>query len=96
MLEQTAEIVARQGLAPMAQRLRDTLSSKPLQKPSDHRGPEETDMFVLDLQMTESRMICAALEAARCAGQTTRATEKRGLGGFCEAWREYVDWVESR
>ncbi len=90
MLEQMHRIAWR----PMT-RLRDaaccdSLRAAPLEKPSDHRGDARTDMFDVVLAPDDARAIYGVVASAVRDGRTTSATKSRGLGGFREAWREYV------
>lgn len=89
MLEQTLELVAEQETAAV---LRAALASAPLQKPPDHRGGPATDMYVLHLGGPQLEAIVALVQAARATGTVTSATTQRGLGGFVEAWNEYLNW----
>lgn len=93
MLVQTAELIADAGLAT---RLRTALTGVPVPKPAGHRGGAETDMFELELTVAEARAVLAAVEAAVHSGATTSATRRRGLGGFVEAWTEYLRHLQSR
>ena len=92
VLEQTCELLD----AALAQALRAAMAGEPVAKPADHNGGSDTDMFVLRLGAKHRRAVLDAVRAARDRGQTTLATRSRGLGGFVEAWREYVDWPGHR
>ena len=89
MLGQSARLLELEDQSKLAQRLSQYLNSAPLDKPDDHRGPAETDMFQLTLSASECCQIHHVI--ARCArqGRTTPETKRRGLGGFVEAWSEY-------
>ncbi len=93
MLEQCVELLDD----PQTQ-LRDALirsmCAAPLDKPIDHRGDPRTDMFEVVLVPDDARAIHRIIGAAVREGRTTRSTKPRGLGGFEEAWREYVVYVE--
>lgn len=86
MLEQTLELLAGH---PLAECLRQSLRTMPLDKPADHRGGSQTDMFRLSLSEADVRTIRQIVEAAAAGGRTTSGTRRRGLGGFVEAWAEY-------
>jgi len=92
MLEQCVELLA------MDLRLQDALAAalraEPLAKPSDHRGGAQTDMFEVTLALDDARAIHRVIGDAARDGRTTARTRPRGLGGFEEAWREYVTYVE--
>lgn len=92
MLEQTLELVAGHDVAAA---LRDAIASEPLTKPSDHRGAEATNMYMLDLTPAQRDDIVRLVRAARNARLATSKTTARGLGGFVEAWQEYLDWDDS-
>jgi hypothetical protein len=89
LLEQTLELVVGEGIAAA---LRRALDSPALIKPVDHRGGAATDMCVLDLSRGQCEEVLQQVQAARDAGAVTSTTTERGLGGFVEAWREYLDW----
>jgi len=86
MLEQTRELVD----ADLALRLAAVQDASPIEKPFDHQGGAATDMFALMLSDVEVERICLTIESAIAAGVTTSATRRRGLGGFREAWTEYL------
>ena len=91
MLEQCLELLASET------QLRDALAaemrSAPLKKPHDHRGGAATDMFEVMLAPDDARAIHRLIGIAVRERRTTAGTTPRGLGGFEEAWREYVAYV---
>jgi hypothetical protein len=87
MLEQTLELLGDEALR---ERLQAVMGGAPLEKPLGHRGGAATDMFVVSLTLAEAHGVLEAVEAAVARGATSSATRARGLGGFGEAWREYV------
>ena len=89
MLEQTLELLEGEQIAAV---LQGALASNPLAKPTDHRGGEATDMFVLDVPRAQRAVIFSQVSAAADAGRVTSKTTERGLGGFVEAWGEYLNW----
>ncbi len=89
MLEQTAELL--QG--GLRTELETALGDGPLPKPADHKGGAATDMFQLRLELHQVAAVHRRVAAAAAAGHTTSGTRRRGLGGFEEAWREYVDYL---
>ena len=91
MLEQTAELL--EGALRTA--LEHSLKGTPVPKPDDHKGDAATDMFQLTLTPEHVLAIHERVAAAVAAGETTSATRSRGLGGFEEAWREYVDHLNA-
>jgi len=92
MLEQSIELLQTEPQLVAA--LGRAFARPPLEKPTDHRGGAQTDMFVLSLTVRETNEIVSAIDAAIDDGRTTRATHVRGLGGFREAWRDYAIFVE--
>lgn len=93
LLEQTLELIDRGELAA---RLRQSLQVGPIEKPADHQGGPETDMFRMTLTLDEVRAIRERVEAAAAAGTETSGTRGRGLGGFVETWCEYERFLERR
>ena len=71
--------------------LEAALRSSPITKPEDHKGGTATDMFQLTLASRQVSAVHERVAAAVAAGDRTSGTGKRGLGGFEEAWREYLD-----
>jgi len=92
MLEQTGELLETD----LALLIEQVLQDAPLPKPAEHRGGAATDMFVLTLTREDVSRICGFVTAAAQAGITTTATTGRGLGGFREAWDEYLRALEGR
>lgn len=90
MLEQTAELVSEKLKACLS-----AAAEAPLVKPADHHGGQLTDMFQLRLDVADVRAIHDKVAAAVSAGATTSRTSERGLGGFEEAWREYLEALEA-
>lgn len=86
MLEQTGELLEDD----LCRSIDRVLAGTPLEKPDDHRGGTVTDMFVLSLEREEVMRICRSVDAASAAGRRTSATAGRGLGGFREAWTDYL------
>ena len=93
MLMQTRELI---GSTALAARLDRIMSESPLEKPIDHRGGSDTDMFVVVLELADVDDIRAAVARAIASGRRTEATRARGLGGFIEAWNEYRRWLGRR
>lgn len=92
LLDQTVELVDDRALA---QRLRDGARAEQLDKPADHEGGSETDMFRMSLTLDEVRALTRRVEQAHAAGETTSGTRGRGLGGFIETWQEYERHLEA-
>ena len=91
MLEQTLELVDDD----LKVELRQALASAPLAKPEDHKGGAATDMLTLSMSRAQVHAVVRCVEAAARRGTTTSATRGRGLGGFAEAWREYLAYLSS-
>ena len=92
MLEQTAELTDPL----LSQLLEAALTTTPLAKPVDHRGGPSTDMFELELSLDQTRSVAKSVAAALVEGRTSSATRERGLGGFREAWNDYLRYLECR
>lgn len=88
MLERSAALLEAHAEPGLAASVRAALDAAPLPKPADHRGPAATDMFVLRLDTAAAQRIRAIVAGAAAAGE--RTAEGRGLGGFVEAWDEYL------
>lgn len=66
------------------------LISQYVEKPSDHKGDERTDMFVLELDRTAIREIIECLQSAESSNKKTRGSVVRGFDGLIKAWEEYL------
>ncbi len=91
MLEQSLELVATDVAA--ASQLRAVLAGRTLDKPADHRGGADTDIFELGFDLAIVERIVARVAAAATQGASTSGTVQRGLGGFDAAWREYARFL---
>lgn len=75
---------------PLQRALRAALATAPLPQPDGFRGGAGLDMLALAFS---PRLIGDAQALLRWAGEQqvrTAATERRGLGGFAEAWADYA------
>ncbi len=90
MLLQTGELLGD----PLAEPLLQAAAGEPITKPEDHTGGDLTDMFTLTISPEQAGVIYARVKAMVAAGETTSGTRSRGLGGFEEAWRDYVQFLE--
>ena len=70
--------------------LPDLARGRPIPKPSDHRGGEDTDMFEVALPLAVLESILKIVEDA--AGRGERTPRSTRIGGFAAAWRELRDW----
>ena len=91
MLEETSELLSGEAHS----LLKRSLEGIALAKPTDHKGGSQTDMFTLELSHAEAVEVYERVASAVAAGETTSRTAGRGLGGFEEAWREYVHFLET-
>ena len=91
MLEQTRELL--DGV--LAARIDPAALGTPVDKPVDHRGGVATDMFRLDLDRDVAGRIHSAVKLAVEDKRSTSDTRGRGLGGFEEAWAEYLNTFEA-
>ncbi len=94
MLEQSIELLSVEPRLALA--LSGVLNTEPVAKPRDHRGGTPTDMFEVELGLDDARRVHRIVIDAVHAGHTTGATKPRGLGGFAEAWLEYVTYVQRK
>ncbi len=90
MLEQCIDLLGQLGEMDLQGLLLTALEQPPLMVPSDHTGPAATRMFQLALTVEQRREVLQAVTRAHHLNLSTIATQQRGLGGFLEAWREYV------
>jgi hypothetical protein len=92
MLEQTAFAVA-----PLLDEMLEAVTcGVSLEKPEDHIGGPEVDMFQLDISETFCLSITKAIELAYRQGRTTTGSINRDLSGFTEAWNEYLVWLKNK
>ncbi len=96
MLEQSEELLTLLAENELCLLLHNARSAQPLPMPEDHRlqGHQPVQMFQLRLPQAVRRQILAVMQRAKVRGLFTEATRERGLGGFCEAWQEFVDYPE--
>ncbi len=90
MLEQTRELLEQAEAGELASKISTNLGTPPLPKPADHKAGRATDMFELELVLTDARAVMQWMRHAVEQDWTTAGTRARGLGGFVEAWMEYV------
>lgn len=86
----TIELLEAAGEGALGQQLQRVLGAAPLPKPLDHRAGADSDFFVVEIEVPAARRILELVSTARDAGR--RTASGRGLGGFPEAWQEYLDW----
>ncbi len=96
MLEQCLELLDRERHGRLRLHLDKALHAEPLAFPDDHKAHPATTMHQLRMSRVERLEVLEVVQAARNAGTTTSGTSGRGLAGFVEAWREYVDFAEPR
>lgn len=97
MLEQTLELLQHPELTngqsidlPTLDVITRCLQSSPIPRPLDHKGGGVADMFKLELTADQVRRLLELVQEAQDRGVTTSGTARRGLGGFAEAWQEYL------
>lgn len=95
MLQQTMELLQQAQAEELALKVGSALHAAPMPKPQGHKAGALTDMFVLDLPVADARAVMAWLRHAVESDWRTSGTHARGLGGFVEAWTEYVVWKEA-
>jgi hypothetical protein len=94
MLEQCTDLLGQLQEDGLVGALQRALSGQALATPVDHQGGQAVQIYVLRLPLDQRREICRAIEQAVSAGLSTAQTKSRGLGGFVEAWQEYVAYEE--
>lgn len=90
LLTSTIELLTAANEGRLAQTLQHALRQDPLPKPPGHRAGAAADFFVVELELPVVRRILEVVAEAREAGWLS--TSGRHLGGFPEAWQEYLDW----
>ena len=90
MLEQCIELFSLHGDSETAPLLHAALDGPALQRPLDFKGPPALHMYRLSLSRAQRQKAYDDMRIMSAAGLTTAATRSRGLGGFVEAWAEYV------
>lgn len=93
MICQCADLLTRHNHAALAAALSAALDGEALPQPADFKGPQATHMFQLTLSGSQRQQALATIAAAREAQAKT--ADGRGLGGFVEAWQEYVDFEDA-
>lgn len=68
--------------------------TKPLEKPHDHKGGSETDVFKISLKYSDVSMLLAELEAARVRLKLEQGSTQPNLGPLIARWQEYADWQQ--
>jgi hypothetical protein len=69
------------------------LAGAPLERPPDHLGGRETDMFRVRLEPAHLTQLLASVRRAQVTGRPPPSLADRGLGGFTEALLEYQRFV---
>ncbi|MEM7002231.1 MAG: hypothetical protein AAF529_15685 [Pseudomonadota bacterium] len=95
MLEVCAELLHDHHAEQLATALQAVLTEQPLQQPADFKGPAAVHMFQIQLSPQQRAAVLSLVQQAVAAGWRNAATATRGLGGFVEAWQEYVGYAET-
>ena len=95
MLQECQWLFTAQNEADLAAQVGQALRGEAIPTPDDFKGGEQLQMFALDLSLSDGQKALAAVEKAVHAEQMTPGTAHRGLGGFVEAWREYVSYLDA-
>lgn len=90
MLEQCQALFLNAHADDLAQILAVALQGEPLPTPTDFRGPAEVRMYHLDMPVSDRQRALQVVTSAAAE----RQGPQRGLGGFVEAWQEYVGFVD--
>lgn len=94
MLEQCIDLVAQLERADLSDLLLTAAAAPSLDVPRDHKGPDATRVVQLSLTAAQRAAMLEAIIEAERLGLRTPQTAARGLGGFIEAWREYVSFED--
>ena len=92
MLEQCCQLLVQLDESSLRLVLEQALNSEPLLTPVDHTGTDATQMFRLQLSLEQRQNLLVAIQQASACKLTTPHTQARGLGGFVQAWQEYVSF----
>lgn len=91
LLQETLALLQQASRGELSTRVRAQLERAPLPRPPGHRAGPAADFFECDFTLAEARAILEVVASAQQRGE--RTTGGRHLGGFTEAWQEYVDWL---
>jgi hypothetical protein len=94
MLEQCVDLLEQLEKPHLHGLLSEAMHTTPLAVPADHKGALATQMFKLSLSKNQRLEILTAIESAVEGGLATQHTANRGLGGFIQAWQEYVHYED--
>ena len=92
MLSQCLDLIAHSDCPDLTLAMQKALASQPLDKPSDHRGPQSTFMYHFPVSLALSEMLLTQIQHAQNSNKTTVATQGRGLAGFAAACQELVSY----
>ena len=90
MLEQCIDLLGQLHSDQLQAVLSQALQQPALPRPADHQDHRSTHMFRLSLSSQQRCDVLADLRRAKAMGLSTAASQKRGLGGFLEAWQAYA------
>ncbi len=66
---------------------------QPLEKPRDHKGGAETDVFELELNVESVRTIISLLKTAQDKTILQAGSLQPNLNALLKSWEEYADWL---
>lgn len=78
----------------VATTLKRFTESTPLEKPVDHKGGPETDVFKIQLSQEDIATILADLENARARLKLEQGSSQPNLGPLIALWQEHADWLK--
>jgi len=93
VLERTLAVL---GGGPVAAILEDVLAGQPLPRPSDHRGPAATDMYLTTLSPAQVEPVLEAVLRADAEGRLPALLGLSRSTGFVVVWHEYARWAAAQ
>ncbi len=90
MLEQCIDVFHQLGALELANQLSGALTDAPLEVPADFKGAETALMYRLSLSPALRHQGLDLIQQAVEMKLESPLTQGRGLGGFEEVWREFV------
>ena len=67
---------------------------RPLEKPEDHKGGPETDVFELKLDVNSVIAITVALRSASTQAALAGSAKAKQLTTLGKSWEEYAQWLQ--
>lgn len=77
-------------------RLEACLDTTPLEKPSDHKGGSETDVFRIELDVETVNLITISLIKFAVKAKLNQGSSQPNLRPLILSWMEYADWLKDK